>query len=70
MVRTAKSENVLRHLGLIVGVAILLRILPEIIAGLWSAMPVGQRLGIIALCVGIVILFDPSQRRAAGARRR
>lgn len=70
MMHVVKLGDVLRHIGVIVGVAISLVILPATIAGLWSTMSFGQRLGITALCVGIVILFDRSQRRPTGARRR
>lgn len=70
MVNAAKARDVLRRLGVIVGVVILLIMLPAIITGLWSTMSFGQRLGIAALCVGIVILFSRSQRRPTGMRRR
>jgi putative exporter of polyketide antibiotics len=70
MVNVAKEGNVLRRFGVIMGAMILLVMLPAIITGLWSAMSFGQRLGITALGVEIVILFGRSQQRPTGVRRR
>jgi hypothetical protein len=68
-VSAVKPGDVLRHLGMIVSVVILLIMLPAIIAGLWSAISIGERLGMIVLCVAIVILLG-SRRRPTGVRRR
>ena len=55
MVRAVKSGDVPRHLGVVVGIVILLIMLPAIIVSLWNSMFFGQHVG--SLMIGIAIIF-------------
>jgi hypothetical protein len=70
MVSVVKPGDVPRHLGVIVGILILLIMLPAIIVGLWNAMSFGQHLGIVVVCAAIMFLVGSSHRRPTNARRR
>ncbi len=70
MVRFVKLGDVLRHLGVILVGAILLVMLPAIIASLWTSMTLTQHLGIIFLGVMMLLLFGTSRRRPSHGRRR
>lgn len=69
MVSAVKLGEVPRHLGVIVGVVILLIMLPAIIVSLWNAMTLLQHLGIVTLGIIIVYLFSASRGRPTKARR-
>ena len=68
MVRAVNREDVLRRLGVIVGVVILLIMLPAIIVGLWNAMSFGQHLAIAAMAVAIICLISATRRNSGKAR--
>jgi hypothetical protein len=73
MVGAVKREDILRHLGVIVGNVILLIMLPAVILGLWNAMSFRQHLGIVALVLMIAFLFGvlrKERRRRSGRARR
>ena len=70
MVSAVKFGDVPRHLGVIVGIVILLIILPAITVGLWNTMSFGQHLGMIVICAAIMLLVGPSRRKPTNARRR
>lgn len=70
MVRAAKLEDIPRHIGVIVGFVIALTILPAVILSLWNALSVAQRLGIAALCLGIIFLLEALQRKPRNAGRK
>ena len=73
MVSAVKLGDVPRHLGVIVGIVILLIMLPAIILGLWNAMSFGQHLEIVALVLMIAFLFGvlgKEKRRRSGRARR
>lgn len=70
MVRFVKLGDVLRHLGVIMGIAILLVMLPAIIASLWASMTLTQYLGIIFLGVAMLLIFGAARRRPSHGRRR
>ena len=55
MVHAVNLKDVLRHLGSIVGVAIILIMLPGIMAGLWSAMTFWQKFGVVLLSAFLVL---------------
>jgi hypothetical protein len=67
MVGAVKAGDVPRHLGVIVGVVVLLIMLPAIIAGLWSTMSFGQHLEIVALGLMIAVLLGALRK---GKRQR
>lgn len=69
MVGAVKREDVLRRLGVIVGIVILLIMLPAIIVGLWNAMSFGQHLGIIVICTAIILFAGSIRRGPTNARR-
>jgi uncharacterized membrane protein len=70
MVSAVKPGDAPRHLGMVVGVAILLFMLPAILMGLWNTMSFGQHVGIVILCLAIVLFFSASRRRPGNARKR
>jgi hypothetical protein len=70
MVSVVKRGDVPRHLGVIVGIVILLIMLPAIILGLWNAMSFGQHLGIAVICAAIMLVLGSTRRRPTNARRR
>jgi hypothetical protein len=70
MVSAVKLEDVPRHLGVIVGIVILLIMLPAIIVGLWNAMSFGQHLGMISLGIAIAVLLAASRGRSHDRRGR
>lgn len=70
MVGAVKREDILRHLGLIVGIVILLLVLPAIILSLWSSMTLLQHLGIFALGIAFILLFSMSRRRQHNRREK
>jgi hypothetical protein len=70
MVTAVKLRDLPRHLGVIVGIVILLIMLPAIIVGLWNVLSFGQRLGIIVICTAIMLFVGSSRRRPTNARRR
>jgi hypothetical protein len=53
IVSAVKLSDVLKHLGTILGVAILLLMLPAIMVSAWSSMSYWQHLGIVIL--GIMV---------------
>ncbi len=63
MVSAVKLGDVPRHLGVIVGIVILLIILPAIIIGLWNAMSFGQHLGIATILIAIIFLISAAHRK-------
>ena len=69
IVRVVKLEDVPRHLGVIVGIVILLVMLPAIIASLWNSMSFAQHMEIAALGVAIA-LFLSASRWSHNVRRR
>lgn len=70
MVGAVKRENLLRLLGIIVGVVILLIMLPSVIVSLWNSMTLGQHLGIAMIFIVMIFLFSAAQRRSSKATRR
>lgn len=56
------------HLGVIVGVVILLVMLPAIIISLWNSMSLGQHLGIATFFIAIIFLISATQRESGKAR--
>lgn len=70
MVGAVKREDVLRRLGVIVGVVILLIVLPQTIVSLWNLLTLGQHLGIAIISIVIIFLFSSTQRRPPKAGRR
>jgi Ca2+/Na+ antiporter len=70
MVGAVKIGDIPRHLGVTVGVVVLLIMLPAIIASLWNSMTLGQHLGIIVICAAIMVLVSSSRRRQTSSRRR
>ena len=69
MVSVVKPSEVRRHLGVIVGVAILLIMLPAIIVSLWNSMTFGQHLGIAAIFIAIIFLISAPRQKSGKARR-
>jgi Ca2+/Na+ antiporter len=67
MVGAVKQENLLRHLGMIVGVVILLIMLPAIIISLWNSMTLGQHLGIATILIAIIFLICSTRRKSRKA---
>ncbi len=70
MVTAVKPGDVPRHLGVIVGIVILLIMLPAIIVGLWSVMSFGQHFGIIVICAAIVLFAGSARRKRSSARHK
>jgi hypothetical protein len=70
MVRAVKVGDVPRHLGVIVGIVILLVILPAVIVSSWNSMTFIQHIGLIALGLVIASLFGVRRHRAKGMRHR
>lgn len=63
MVGAMKIGENLRHLGAVLGITILLTMVPAIILGLWSAMSLGQHLGIILICAAIATSIVKSRKK-------
>jgi hypothetical protein len=63
MVSAVKPSDVPRHLGLIVGIVILLIILPAFIVELWSALSFWQHLEIFALGLMIALLLSAPRKK-------
>jgi len=70
MVGAVKQEDVLRHLGVILGFVILLIMLPATIVSIWNSMTVLQHLGIATLGIASILLFCESHRRQHNTPRR
>jgi heme A synthase len=68
MVRAVKPGEAPRHLGVIIGIVILLIVLPAIIVSLWNSMTLGQHLGIAAILVAIIFLISATHRKSRKAR--
>jgi len=66
-VRAVKRSEVLKHLGAILCMAILLLMLPAIMASAWSSMSYWQHLGIFIL--GIMIGLSLRAIRQTGKKR-
>ena len=69
IVSAIKVAEVPRHLGVIVGIIILLIMLPAIFVSLWNSMTLGQHLGIVTLGITILAIFGASRRAPKGLRR-
>jgi hypothetical protein len=69
MVRVVKPGDILRHLGVIVGVVILLIMLPAIIVGLWNGMTFGQHFRISVFLIAIVLLAIAACGKSRKVRR-
>jgi uncharacterized membrane protein YoaK (UPF0700 family) len=70
MVGAVKREDVLRHLGVIVGIVILLIMLPAIIVSLWNSMTLGQHVGIVMVGIVIVVLYGAFRQLPRNVGRR
>ncbi len=68
MVSAVKLGDVPRHLGVIVGVVILLLMLPAIIVSLWNSMTLGQHLGIATIFIAIILLISAAHRKPRKTR--
>lgn len=62
IVSAIKVGDVPRHLGVIVGIMILLIMLPAIIVSLWNSMTLGQHLGIATTLIAIVFLIGATRK--------
>jgi hypothetical protein len=64
MVRVVVPQDVLRHLGSVVGIAILLVTLPAIISSLWASMSLAEHLGVAAIIILAIMAFGngPKQK--------
>ena len=69
IVRAVKLGNVMRHLGVIVGIMILLLMLPAIILSEWSSMSFFQQFGIAFLGIVVVLLFNKMRCAPKSTRR-
>ncbi len=68
MVSAVKPGDAPRHLGVIVGVVILLIMLPAIIISLWNSMTLGQHLGIATIFIAIIFLISATRRKSRKER--
>lgn len=68
MVSAVKLGDLPRHLGVIVGIVILLIMLPAIIVGLWNTMSFGQHLGIATILIVIIFLMSATRRKSKNAK--
>jgi len=68
MVGAVKREDVLRNLGMIIGILILLIMLPAIIVALWHAMSFEQHLGIATIFTALILLLSATHRKSRKAR--
>jgi O-antigen/teichoic acid export membrane protein len=68
MVRVVGPGDILRHLGVIVGIAILLVMLPAIIVELWHSMTFGQHIEITTGLVAIIVLITAAARKSRKER--
>ena len=66
MVSAVKLADAPRRLGLIVGVAILLIMLPAIIISLWNSMSIVQQLGIVVIVVATLVLLRSACQKSKG----
>jgi hypothetical protein len=62
MVRLIELGEGLKRIGIILGSAILLVMLPAIIVNIWSGLPVWQKLGTMAL-LGLAVALTLSRRK-------
>jgi hypothetical protein len=69
MVRVVKTGDVPRHLGMIVGIVILLVMLPALIVGLRNGMTFGQQLGTLFFLALFGWLLIGTCHTAKGRRR-
>jgi hypothetical protein len=53
MLGVVKPADALRRVGLVLGVAMLLMVLPAVLVNLWSGISLWQRLGLTAIGIGI-----------------
>ena len=68
MVSAVKPGDAPRHLGVIVGVVIMLIMLPAIIISLWNSMTLGQYLGIATIFIAIIFLISTTRRKSRKER--
>lgn len=69
MVGAVKSGDALRHVGFIVGGALLLMMLPAIIVAQWYSMTFGQHFGIAMILVALILLISAAHRKSRKGRR-
>ncbi len=69
IVTAVKLKDLPRHLGVLVGIVILLITLPSIIVSLWNSMTLGQHLGIATILIGIIFLISATRRKSKKARQ-
>ncbi len=65
IVRAVAPGDVMRRLGMIIGIVILLLMMPVIIASQWNSMSFGQHLGIIAVLgiLGVIVFRRGAYRK-------
>jgi len=58
IVSAVKLSDAVRYVGTIVVVLILLLMLPAIMMSAWSAMPLWQQFGIVAMVIGVCLWWQ------------
>jgi hypothetical protein len=67
MLGIVKPSDTARHVGAILGIVILLTVAPGILLSAWSAIPVWQRIALIAVGIGVWQVVRP--KRHTGRKR-
>ena len=53
MLGIVKPADVLKHVGAILGIVIVLMLIPGVLVSAWSCMSLWQRIGLVAIGIGI-----------------
>lgn len=64
MLRIVDVSEGLRRLGLVLGCAVLLTLLPSVIVALWSGLSIWQKIGILSIVAAAVLVLAASCRRS------
>jgi hypothetical protein len=62
MVRFVELGEGLKRIGIVLGSAVLLVMLPAIMVNIWSALTIWQKLGVLAI-IGLVVALPLSRRK-------
>jgi Ca2+/Na+ antiporter len=63
MLRVIDVSEGLRRLGLVLGSAILLTVLPAVIVGIWSGLSIWQKIGILTLVAAALLVLFAIRRK-------
>jgi hypothetical protein len=63
MLRVMDVSEGLRRLGLVLGCAVLLTLLPSVIVGIWSGLTIWQKIGILTIVAAAMLVLFAARRK-------